>query len=209
MQEIFSEESVCMNDDRRAKRWYKVFTAISISSFVLAALVFLWVLMMWFTPVSKDAIEALEDNLTAIIIQFVIFFVIALLLLASGLLFRVKRHGFFISYDYTYVNGELRVAKVIHDRKRKILYRLLDEQLLLIGRVGSDSYNKAKNSPDCKEDILTPNEEAADEKEFFYVQASTKVGKRLLVLECRPMFIAAIYRNNQNRRIIASDYNRK
>ena len=37
-----------------------------------------------------------------------------------------------------------------------------------MGRVGSDSYAKAKASPDTKEDILTPNVEAEEDKEFLY-----------------------------------------
>ena len=106
-------------------------------------------------------------------------------------------------------DGELRFAKVIHDRKRKVLYRLTDEQVIQIGKVGSSTYEKLKSSPENKEELLTPNTEAADGKEFYYLQAATRVGKRLLVLECRPQFIAMIYKNNANRRILEPDFNRK
>lgn len=210
MQELFCEESAIMRDDRRAKRWYNIFRVVSIIGFVLGSFVLLMLLMLLLMPVDADAIEEAGGiDTTALIIQIVVFLVIAILLFLTGALFKVKKHKFFLSYDYTYVNGELRLAKVIHDRKRKILYRLLDEQILQIGRVGSDSYDKLKHSPDCKEEILTPNEEAADEKEFFYIQAATKVGKRLLILECRLNFIATVYKNNQNRRILEPDFNRK
>ncbi|MFQ7035949.1 MAG: hypothetical protein ACLRTQ_09910 [Candidatus Borkfalkia sp.] len=30
----------------------------------------------------------------------------------------MKRHAFYLSYDYTFVSGELRICKVIHNRKR-------------------------------------------------------------------------------------------
>lgn len=207
MQEIFIEESAALRDDKKAKRWYTVFSVISIVGFVLAVLVLLFLFMLLFMPVDSETAESVDTS--DVWVQLLILAVIIVLLFLTGVLFRIKRHNFYISYDYTYVSGELRIAKVIHDRKRKVLYRLTDEQLILIGRVGGDSYDKLKRSPDCKEDILTPNEETDDEKEFFYIQAATKVGKRLLVLECRPQFIATVYRNNQNRRILASDFMKK
>ena len=74
------------------------------------------------------------------------------------------------------------------------MYRLSDDKLVKIGRVGSESYKKLKASPDIKEDILTPNEEAAEDKEFYYIQAVTNVGKRILVLECRQELLATILR---------------
>ena len=208
MQELFCEESAVMRDTRKAKRWYNIFRVISIIGFTLGILVLLFTILLLFMPVDPEAVEEGAD-FTGVLIQMAIFLVVSILLILTGVLFKVKKHNFLLSYDYTYVIGELRLAKVIHDRKRKILYRLTDEQIVQIGRVGSDSYEKLKRAPDCKEEILTPNEEAEDDKEFFYIQAATKVGKRLLILECRMNFIATVYRNNQNRRILEPDFNKK
>lgn len=210
MQEQFCEESAILSDDHRAKRWYMIFKVISIIGFVLAAFVFFMTIMFFLMPISEEAIGDVENfDPTPLIIQLVVFLVVAILLCLTGVLFNIKKHNFFISYDYTYVNGELRFAKVIHDRKRKVLYRLTDEQVIQIGKVGSSTYEKLKRSPENKEELLTPNTEAADGKEFYYLQAATRVGKRLLVLECRPQFIAMIYKNNANRRILEPDFNRK
>ena len=71
--------------------------------------------------------------------------------------------------------------------------------------MGSESYKKLKASPDNKEDILTPNDEAAEGKEFFYIQASTNVGKKILVFECRMEMIATILRFI-NKNILESEF---
>ena len=88
------------------------------------------------------------------------------------------------------------------------MYRLSDDKLVKIGRVGSESYKKLKASPDIKEDILTPNEEAAEDKEFYYIQAATNVGKRILVLECRQELLATILRYTR-KNLLESEFNRK
>ena len=97
---------------------------------------------------------------------------------------------------------------MIHNRKRKLLYRLSDDKLILIGRIESASYKKLKAAPNSKEDILTPNVEAEEGKEFFYIQAATNVGKRILVLECRPQLISTILRYTK-RNILESEFNRR
>ena len=80
--------------------------------------------------------------------------------------------------------------------------------MIKIGRFDSESYKKLKSSPDNKKDILTPNAEAEEGKEFFYIQASTNVGKKILVLECRLQLIYTIVRY-MNKNILESEFNRK
>ena len=78
-----------------------------------------------------------------------------------------------------------------------------------MGRVGSDSYAKAKASPDTKEDILTPNVEAEEDKEFFYIHAQTNVGKKILVLECRIQMIYTILRFMNRPNILETEFNKQ
>lgn len=96
MQELFCEESAIMRDDRRAKRWYNIFRVVSIIGFVLGAFVLLMLLMLLLMPVDADAIEEAGGiDTTALIIQIVVFLVIAILLFLTGALFKVKKHKFF------------------------------------------------------------------------------------------------------------------
>ena len=90
-----------------------------------------------------------------------------------------------------------------------MLYRLGEERIVKIGKVGSESYKKLKASPDIKEDILTPNEEAEEEKEFYYIQANTNVGKKILVLECRQQLIVHIVRFCSNKNILETEFYKK
>lgn len=206
MQEVFYEESAALRNEKSAKTRYTVFTvaAYACLASALFALLMIWVAFM--TPMSKDQIENLKINEFLLsLLPMIIMFV---LMLAGSIFLFKKRHSAYLSYDYTFVSGELRLSKVIHNRKRKLLYRLSDDRLILIGRVGSESYKKLKASPDCKEDILTPNDEPADDKEFFYIQASTNVGKRILVLECRQQLISNVIRY-LNKNILESEFNRQ
>lgn len=204
MQEVFYEESVSVHNEKPVRFRYRLFTIFGILFFLSAALalLFLWGLM--FTPVGED-VELDVKTILLSMLPYVIMFVI---MLAGGIFLFVKRHSFYVSFDYTFVSGELRISKVLHGRKRKLLYRISDEKYIKIGRVGSESYKKLKSSPDVKEDILTPNEEAAEDKEFYYIQAATNVGKKLLVLECRQELLANILRYTR-RNLLESEFNRK
>ena len=142
------------------------------------------------------------------VVSLIIWGVLFAIMVVGAIFLFIKRHSFYLSYDYTFVSGELRISKVIHNRKRKLLYRLSDDKLIMIGRIESETYKKLKASPDSKEDILTPNVEAEEGKEFFYIQAATNVGKRILVLECRPQMISTILRFTR-RNILESEFNRR
>ncbi len=198
MQEVFYEESVSMHDERPAKRRYTVFTVFTVLCIIFA--LFSLLNIMW--------MNVSEGFTQSVIVSLIFWGVSLILMVAAAIFFTIKKHSFFVSYDYTFVSGELRISKVFHNRKRKLLYRLEDVRLIKIGRFDSESYKKLKSSPDNKEDILTPNAEAEEGKEFFYIQASTNVGKKILVLECRLQLIYTIVRY-MNKNILESEFNRK
>ena len=204
MQEVFYEESVTMHNEKPAKRRYTIFTVTAVLCFILAFVSF--INLMW-TPTATADGESLVGQ-ASFTISLVVWGLLCVSMIVGGVFLIIKRHAFYLSYDYTFVSGELRISKVLHGRKRKLLYRISDEKYIKIGRVGSESYKKLKSSPDVKEDILTPNEEAAEDKEFYYVQAATNVGKKLLVLECRQELLANILRYTR-RNLLESEFNRK
>lgn len=206
MQEVFYEESASLLNEKPAKFRYNLLTIVGVICILSAVFAIIMIWMAFSVPVNEEDMQSfvLKDFLLSLLPLFILF---VLMVVGAVLLFK-KRHSVYVSYDYTFVTGELRICKVIHNRKRKLLYRLSDERLIKIGRVGSESYKKLKASPDNKEDILTPNEEAAEGKEFFYIQASTNVGKKILVLECRQQMISTILRY-MNKNILESEFNRR
>ena len=143
------------------------------------------------------------------IIMIVFLLVVTAGFFVSGGLMARKKHDFFLSYDYTFVSGELRISKVFNNRRRKNLYRLTTDRVIKVGRVGSDSYEKVKRSPDTKEDICTPNTEADDDKEFFYIHAQTNVGKKVIVLECRPQLVLTVVRYINRPGILEPEFNKQ
>lgn len=102
MQEVFYEESVSTHNEKSAKNKYTLFTVFMVLAFVSAVLCFLNVM---FSPTQDDG----KDFTMAIIVNLVIWIVFTVLFIAAGIFFSMKRHAFYLSYDYTFVSGELRL----------------------------------------------------------------------------------------------------
>lgn len=201
MQEIFYEESVDTHNQASAKRRFMVYRIFSIVSFVSAVFAFLMLLGL---PINTD-----EGFTAPVIISLVVWLVLMAAMIALGIFFARKKHAFYLSYDYTFVSGDLRISKVFNNRRRKHLYNVSTDRIIRIGRVGSESYEKLKKSPDVKEDICTPNTEADDDKEFFYIHAQTNVGKKILVLECRIQLIYTVIRFINRPGILEPEFNKQ
>lgn len=200
MQEIFYEESVDTHNKTAAKRKYTAYKVVSIVSAVLG--VFAIFMILGF-PVDE------EEGIKAVVAAIVVWAVTAAIMFFFAVFTGRRKHSFFLSYDYTFVTGDLRISKVFNNRRRKHLYNIPVDRIIQIGRVGSDTYQKTKKTPETKEDILTPNDEADDDKEFFYIYAQTNVGKRILVLECRLQLIATIIRFMNKRGILEPEFNKQ
>lgn len=110
-----------------------------------------------------------------------------------------------ISYDYTFVSGELRIAKVFNVNKRKFLYRIQPEEILQLGDVENGSYDRLRSDPSVKQILLTPNAEPADGKFFLYILIGESGGKKLYILECREELLVNILRFVK-RGTLESDY---
>lgn len=179
-----------------------VYRIFSIVSFVSA--VFAFLTLLYGVPINTD-----EGFTAPVIISLVVWLVLMAAMIALGIFFARKKHAFYLSYDYTFVSGDLRISKVFNNRRRKHLYNVPTDRIIRIGRVGSESYEKLKKSPDVKEDVCTPNTEADDDKEFFYIHAQTNVGKKILVLECRIQLIYTVIRFINRPGILEPEFNKQ
>lgn len=110
-----------------------------------------------------------------------------------------------VSYDYTFVTGELRIAKVFNINKRKFLYKIQPEEILQLGDVENSSYDRLRSDPSTKQVVLTPNAEPAEGKFFMYILAALSSGRKLLVLECREELLVNILKFVK-RGTLESDY---
>jgi hypothetical protein len=118
-------------------------------------------------------------------------------------LFKLKNR-YNVSYDYSFVSGELRIARVINISKRKLLVRIQAEDILQLGDVDNSSFEGLRADPNTKTVICTSNEVAGEGKFFMYILVSDN-GKKLYVLECRELLLMHILKFVK-RTTLESDY---
>lgn len=198
MREAYYEESAVSSRSVQEARLYNVFKVVAILLFVgvgfflsgAAAIV------PGILASTKNA-DTGEVNVAARVVGFVEYFGFAALMLCAGIiLFRMKNR-FNRSFDYTFVEDELRVAKVFNGKRRKFYKTLKADQMLKIGRCDGegDGFERTCAGMDRKRIILlTPNKTPCENKEFFYILYSSTIEKNVYVVEARKELIDYIVR---------------
>ncbi len=174
------EESAISTDERGERRKYQIFHIASIVFLVLGAIMAFFSLTFIPSMIGQDASTAVKVfNVVIWCIPMVFFF------LFFFIFWKFKRR-FNVSYDYTFVQDELRVTRVFNGKTRKHLLTMKADQMLMIGYADTDSYERLlAGQRNKKPTYLTPNREPAEGKIFIYIHYSTSIGKTLYVLECR------------------------
>lgn len=188
---LYEESAISTNSAHEVKMW-RVFHVMQWIFIVLSAIgVFL---SMLFVPSMFDAYNK-DHNLSALIFTLVTWFGgLGSLVLIAVLFWRLKLRRN-VSYDYNFVEDELRVSKVFNGRKRKFLHRIAADHILKIGYCDRPSFEDTARPFDKKSiKYLTPNYEPAEEKFFFYILYSDSVGKRLYIIESREMMLEYLVR---------------
>ena len=186
MKEAFYEESAVCAKSKRDATIYKIFHITSIALFVIAGL---W-LSFSFGYIS-NLVQSTSG--AAVLFYSIMWFLFPALFIAVGLLMFFLRRRFNVSYDYTFVEDELRITKVFNGRKRKFLTTLKADHILKIGWCDKDSYQRTRQGTG-KPKVLTTNKQPMDDKEFIYILYSTSLGKTLYILECRQLLLEYLVR---------------
>ena len=152
---------------------------------VVAIVFFVLVLVAGF--LSFRVIGGAVDEMEGLPRFFVIvtWTLLILALLGVGLVFWFVRNRLNVSYDYAFVEDELRVTKVYNGRRRKYLVTLQADHMLRLGWCDRESYQNALRGLDGKPIRLTPNKTPAEGKTFVYILYSDSISKKVYVLECR------------------------
>lgn len=191
MIEIFYEESATIQQDSSAKTKCVIYNLISKAILVLLAV---WIIYV-FTLMNI----AFDD-----ILLTVIFALLPVVTLGFLSLFFIRlRNKYSSEFDYTFVSGDVRVSKVIGEKKRKHIMRFSTSNIEMIGKVGSETYNKYKAMPSVEKLVFTINSKPSEGKEFYYIVINNP-GKKLLVFECTDMLIINILKFS-NKNIIEKD----
>jgi len=197
VKEALYEESATSLKSKKESKFYMAFQVIAIIFAVCALLyTFLCVSMIIPTTIAqyKNPPEGVQRlSKFGLILNIVMrVSMIAVLALTSFLFFRFRRR-FNVSYDYLFVEDELRITKVFNGRKRKHLITMKAESMLQIGYCENDSFERLLRG-NGKPKFMTPNQEPMDEKTFIYILYSSQAGKSLYVLECRQMMLEYVVR---------------
>lgn len=183
------EESATTTRERSERRSYMVFHIASIVVLLIA------VFLIFMSLTTVPAIVMASESGTQTAIEIVVWVLpIALLVGAFFLFFTIKRR-FNVSYDYTFVEDELRITKVFNGKSRKFQKTIKCDQILKIGYWDSDSFERTLAGMRGKKTIYyTPNREPAEGKEFIYILYSTSIEKTLIVIECRQTMLEFLVR---------------
>lgn len=186
---LYEESAIPLRAEREAKI-NKILQIIAIVFFVIAVFA-----AFFFLPMIPGIVEMSKDNPASRVFTIVTLVLGILMLIGMGLLFWFFRRRYNVSYDYTFVEDELRITKVFNERKRKSVTTLKSDEILKIGYCKQDSYQNAlAGLAGKKPKFLTPNSEPADEKDFVYILTTTTMGKVMFVLECRTMLLEYLVR---------------
>lgn len=194
MREIFYEESSHIQNEKKAKTIFIIFTVLAAISFIM---MIFWIFMIGFVKVD----DLKKGN---IVVNIIYLFVPSLMFLGLGILSMNFRSKFYVDYDYAFVTGNVRFSKIIRNVKRKNICSFNVEAIEKVGKVDSETFNMYLKMPGIKKKPLTLNVYPSNE-DFFYMVVNTDKGKDLFILDCKEEFIATVLRYS-NRGILEKDY---
>ena len=189
----FYEESAISSRSQAEEKLYTTFKVFAIIFFIIGG--FILTFAFAFVPnVLQGTVgeDGTVDTLTRIFALVEYFLAIAALI-GAGLIFWFFKNRFNLSYDYTFVEDEIRITKVFNGKKRKFLYTIKADRILAIGWVESDAFERATRGFNTKKiKKCTPNKECPEGKEWIYITQSTSLEKAIYVLECRRQLLENI-----------------
>ncbi len=209
--DVFYEESAVNSNAEKGMKIYKVLHIISLICLILFFICAVLVLTNIPSCAPKEGnytdIALFEQALAGYSWRLFIclfFLGMAILFLFGWFLFYQLKRRVNISYDYIFVSGELRIAKIFNINKRKFLEKIDCEDIVQIGDTENPSFERFATAPDTKVVYYTQNMEAAEGKFFMYILVNSN-GKRLLVLEARELLLMNILKFTR-RGVLESDY---
>ncbi len=129
-------------------------------------------------------------------------FISLIFLTLSCVGFWFLRRKIYYCVDLIFVTGQTRIIKVIHYKFRRKMLVFDYNEVIQVGRVGSESFEKLYATPKLKKIYATPNKYFA---EGFYVYLSQDGNDYLVLLECKEDYLINLV-NFAGRKIIEKDY---
>ena len=187
MQETFYEESSVTQDLKGNKAKYIIFKVISISSLVMG--IFFTIMLF----IAGSVFELIFSIVLAAMSYFIFFFL------------GRKKDAFFLDFDYTFISGNLRISKVFNNKRRKNIANFNTTDIITLGRVDSQTYERLVKDPQNKLMIATPNQEAGENKGFYYIHFNQSGNKKVMVLECTEFFMYTVLKHS-SKTVLEQDF---
>ncbi len=206
MEAFYEESAVCSKAVKQEKK-YKIFHAISIVAAaitVVVGILFVFLIMSRIGSQKPSEGEALENY--RLLTTFIVFLGLIIVVFSSiWLIFRILKFRMNVTYDYIFVSGELRIAKVMSSTRRKFIVKIGAEDVLALGDVETESFERICKDPMVKLVVCTSNAYPMKGKFFMYIHSAGQKGRNVYVLECREELLAQILRF-VGRNKLAHDY---
>ncbi len=175
MNEVFYEETALLKNPKSAKRKYNFINVLSLISY---SIIFFWIF-----------IYLVSFGHVSVIFDIIVFIIPAGVFVLVGILLGKFKNRFYQEYDYTFISGTVRIARVIKCIKRKFLLEFNCYDIEKIGVFGSETYFKYENMPGTKTQVFTSNDTPEKDKDFYYIVVNVNAEKNILIFECTKTFI--------------------
>lgn len=120
----------------------------------------------------------------------------------SAVGFWFLRRKIYYCVDLIFVTGQTRIIKVINFKFRKKLLMFDYTDVIQVGKIGSESFEKLYSMPKLKKVYATPNKFFEN---GFYVYLSQEGVNTLVLLECKEDYLINLV-NFVGRKVIEKDY---
>jgi len=182
MREVFYEEATVLLNEKGEVSKYNILKIVSTLFFVLA---FLWTIFIlyWKTDIFSNG--NIIFPILAMVVPFVSF-------ILAGVFCLKATNKVAVVYDYSFISGQIRIGKVVNNKKRFNVLDFETSQIERVGPFGSKVYDRYALTPGVKKIFLTSNKISHDDYEFYYFLVDTNKGKRLYVIECTKKFILTV-----------------
>lgn len=192
MLDVFYEESARVQNVRSATSKYNTYKVLSI---IFYALSIIWVVIAL-------TCYSLSGN---VLIDIIAMVTPLLVLLPSGIFFSIIKNRFYVDYDYTFITGTIKIAKVIKNIKRKFLFKFDTKDIEKLGKYGSNTYKKYEIMAGIEKLTFTQNTTPAEGKDFYYLVATVYAVKKLMIFECTETFMVNVLKFS-NKSIVEEDF---
>ena len=121
---------------------------------------------------------------------------------SSAVGFWFLRRKIYYCVDLVFVTGQTRIIKVIHYKFRRKMMVFDYNDVVQVGKIGSESFEKLYATPKLKKVYATPNKYIS---EGYYVYLAQDGINYLVILECKEDYLVNLV-NFAGRKIIEKDY---